>query len=251
MNEIPPSATRFDGVAEAYARYRPSYPQDAIALLLAGIPEPACVVDIGAGTGIASRQFVATGANVIAIEPSDEMRELAAGSGLDARAGNATETGLASASADLVTAFQAFHWFANDRALAEFRRVLRPGGRFAAIWNERDPEDPLGRELIALDREFGEQQMIESFDYPNDGTEGVMRRNGFTNARLVTFANPQRLDENGLIGRQRSLSFAPRSGDALERYLARTRALFARHRGADGFAHLRLRTDVYLGDLTP
>ena len=249
MNDIPPSAARFDGVAATYARYRPSYPQAAIALLLDGLPKPADVVDVGAGTGIASRLFAAAGARVIAIEPSIEMRRFAQHAGLDARAGTATQTGLAAASADLVTAFQAFHWFANARALTEFRRVLRPGGRFAAIWNERDAEDPFGRDLIALDRAYGEAQMMATFDSPEDGTQALLQRNGFENVRHVAFENRQRFDEDGLIGRQRSLSFAPRSGDALADYLARTRALFARHRGADGFAHLRLRTDVYVGDL--
>ncbi len=249
MNDVPPSATRFDGVAEAYARYRPSYPPAAIALLLEGLPDPADVVDVGAGTGIASRLLVEAGARVIAIEPNLEMRQYAQAAGFDARAGTADDTGLAAGSADLITAFQAFHWFANDRALAEFTRVLRPRGRFAAIWNERDADDPFGRDLIALDRAYGETQMIATFDYPEDGTQAVLRRNGFGNVRHATFSNPQRIDEDGLIGRQRSLSFAPRAGAALDDYLAETRALFARYRGSDGFASLRLRTDVYVGDL--
>ena len=44
---------------------------------------------------------------------------------------------LSPASVDLVTAGQAFHWFDRDRARAEFRRILRPIGMAAIIWNER------------------------------------------------------------------------------------------------------------------
>jgi ubiquinone/menaquinone biosynthesis C-methylase UbiE len=42
---------------------------------------------------------------------------------------------VADASADAITVAQAFHWFANEAALGEFARVLRPGARLAIVWN--------------------------------------------------------------------------------------------------------------------
>lgn len=251
MNAIPASARRFDGVAEAYARYRPSYPPDAIAAILDGLPSPADVVDIGAGTGIATRLFAAAaaGARVVGIEPNDDMRAAALATGLDVRAGTAYATGLAARSADLVTAFQAFHWFCDGSALAECKRILRPGGRFAAVWNERDPNDAFSAELAAVDRRHGEQQMIESFDTPSGGVRGLLSRCGFENGRRLQFANALRLDAQSAIGRLRSLSFAPRAGPALEAFIAETLALVAKYCEADVTVLLKLRTDVYLGDL--
>ena len=48
---------------------------------------------------------------------------------------------------DAVLVGQAFHWFEPERALVEIRRVLRPGGVPALLWNllddARDPRDRL------------------------------------------------------------------------------------------------------------
>jgi SAM-dependent methyltransferase len=52
---------------------------------------------------------------------------------------------------DAVTVAQAFHWFRVDEALAEIRRVLRPGGGLGLIWNGADAGDPVQaalREII-------------------------------------------------------------------------------------------------------
>ncbi|MCQ7044031.1 class I SAM-dependent methyltransferase, partial [Escherichia coli] len=46
-------------------------------------------------------------------------------------------TGLSDASADLVSAAQAFHWFDQDAVKPEWRRILRPGGLVAIYWNSR------------------------------------------------------------------------------------------------------------------
>jgi SAM-dependent methyltransferase len=61
----------------------------------------------------------------------------------EAHAGSAEAIPLADASVDAVFAAQAFHWFANEQALAEIARVLRPGGVFADVWNDTIDPTPL------------------------------------------------------------------------------------------------------------
>jgi SAM-dependent methyltransferase len=51
--------------------------------------------------------------------------------------GTAEALPLPEASVDAVTVAQAFHWFDPPRALAEMRRVLRPGGHLFLLWNTR------------------------------------------------------------------------------------------------------------------
>ena len=62
----------FSGRATDYAKYRPSYPTEAIATILEGLEQPSKLVaaDIGAGTGIASQLLAEHGIRVIAIEPN-------------------------------------------------------------------------------------------------------------------------------------------------------------------------------------
>jgi SAM-dependent methyltransferase len=133
--------TGYTREAGAYSRGRPDYP-DALhgwlrdALRLAPGQH---VADVGAGTGKFTRLLVATGAEVLAIEPVDAMRtELARWPQVVALAGTAQALPLESASLDAITCAQAFHWFASPASLDEFARVLRPGGRLGLVWNVRD-----------------------------------------------------------------------------------------------------------------
>src|SRR5206468_3127739 len=107
----------------------PGYPEEAVRWLVG--ETPCDVVDLGAGTGKLTRQLVAAGHRVTAIEPLPEMLELlpANAPGAFAVLGNAEVIPLPDAYADVVTAAQAFHWFDHAAALLEIARVLRPSGR--------------------------------------------------------------------------------------------------------------------------
>jgi len=252
LNEsgAPPSVSRFDGLAEVYERYRPGYPPDAIAAILAGLPPQPTVIDIGAGTGISTRALAEAGAHAIAIEPNDDMRALAIALGTDARAGTATATGLADRCADAVTAFQAFHWFATAAALHEFRRLLRAPGRVALVWNDRDMRDPFTAALRDFEARLGEASMLAAIDFSDDKLEPLLREAGFGSIHVRTFANSQRMDEEQFLGRVRSLSFAPRAGPPFDEMIAELRNLFARYSGEESRVELRYRTDVIVAERT-
>ena len=146
MTTAMPRGRRFDAWAEDYDRYRPTYPAALFELIereLALPPRPR-VADLGAGTGRASIAMAARGWRVTAVEPGGPMLDLLrAHAGADRVAvttvqATAEVTGLESASVDLATAAQAFHWFDKPAALAEMARIVRPGGGVALFWNVRD-----------------------------------------------------------------------------------------------------------------
>ena len=137
----PAAQQGFTQQAEAYQRGRPGYPAGLQGWLrdTLGLGPGRTVADVGAGTGKFCPLLLATGADVIAVEPVDAMRQrIAPHVRLRTQAGTAQSTGLTAASLDALVCAQAFHWFATRAALDEFARVLRPGARLGLVWNVRD-----------------------------------------------------------------------------------------------------------------
>ena len=141
--------TTFGRVASEYERARPEYPAAVIerAERELGLDAGSTVLDLGAGTGKLTRRLQERFAHVVAIEPDDGMRACIDG---DARAGVAESIPVEEAGVDAVFVGDAFHWFDWPVALAEIRRVLRPGaGGLAIVGNSWPiPADGPARDLL-------------------------------------------------------------------------------------------------------
>ncbi len=135
----------FSCLADDYSKYRPGYSESVARMLLALVGKPISEIDfadVGAGTGIWTRQVANAGVrSVVAVEPNEEMRT--AGQ-RDTRneavmwvAGSGEKTGLLDNAYDLATMASSFHWVDFEKGTREFARILRPGGRFAVLWNPR------------------------------------------------------------------------------------------------------------------
>jgi len=151
----------FADAAAVYDRGRPEYPPAVAARIAAelGAGPGARVVDVGAGTGKLTRPLLATGLDVVGIEPLERMRAaLAAAVGPDrALDGRAEALPLADASVDGAVAADAFHWFDGERTAAELHRVVRPGGGVVLAWTVNDDHVPWGDEITALLRPLWER----------------------------------------------------------------------------------------------
>jgi ubiquinone/menaquinone biosynthesis C-methylase UbiE len=150
------AASSFARTAALYERARPEYAPAAVAYLVErlGLGPGRTVLDLGAGTGKLSRALVTSGARVIAVEPLAEMRAHVP-AGIETLAGTAEKIPLEDDTVDAVTVAQAFHWFDEDAAGAEIRRVLRAGGMLGLVSNRRDDSDPTTRafgEILARHR---------------------------------------------------------------------------------------------------
>ncbi|MFD4231208.1 class I SAM-dependent methyltransferase [Streptomyces sp. NPDC058545] len=69
----------FNEVSELYDRVRPGYPDELFADLgsITGMDERSSVLEVGCGTGQATRSLAALGCSVTAVEPGTDMAALA------------------------------------------------------------------------------------------------------------------------------------------------------------------------------
>lgn len=198
-------ARSFDRAAEEYERTRPDYPPGLLDVLPLG--EDAEVLDLGAGTGKLTRVLSSRYRRVIAVEPLDGMRAILERvvPGVESHAGGAEAIPLANGSVDGVFAGQAFHWFANDQAIAEIARVLRPGGVLALVWNGPDDNraSPLPERYQAY---LDELHSIAAFNSAPPWQE-VVGRGPFGEVHERGVPHDHVLDRAGLIDNARTVSW--------------------------------------------
>ena len=225
---------RFSDRVDLYVKYRPHYPQAVLACLQAecGLTETAVIADIGSGTGILTKLFLDNGNLVYGVEPNDEMRGAAEVYLADydrfvSVNGRSEATTLPDQSIDFITAGQAFHWFQWQETKAEFKRILKPNGVAALVWNERRyGDESFESEYDAMMRELvGEYRQVVHTSRQN-------ALDMFFNGRyqLRTFPHQQIFDFESLRGRFLSSSYAPLPDDlAHESVMMCLRQLFDKY----------------------
>lgn len=219
-------ARSFDRVADEYERTRPDYPAGLLDLVPLG-PE-AEVLDIGAGTGKLTRLLTRRYHRVFAVEPLDAMRGILERVVAEAEslAGSAEAIPLADASVDAVFAAQAFHWFANEQAVAEIARVLRPGGLLCLVWNAPDEERPSplpGPYQAYLD----ELREVAAFNHAPPWQE-VLAGGPFGEVHEGAVPHDHVLDRAGLLDNARTVSWiASRPDDEQKAIIHRLGGLLA------------------------
>lgn len=128
--------------ADVYEEGRPDYPAELLDRLhaLHALDQGTAVLDLAAGTGKLTRLLTTTGCDVIAVEPSDQMRAVLGRElpSVDVRGGGAEAIPLGDRSVDVVVVGEAFHWFDAPAAWRELARVVRPGGLVLAAWLHRN-----------------------------------------------------------------------------------------------------------------
>jgi SAM-dependent methyltransferase len=146
--------------------------------------EPTRVLEVGPGPGeVSERMQRELGAEVVAIDVSERMVELARVRGVDARVGDVQELPFAEADFDLVVAaWVLFHVPDLDRGLSEIARVLKPGGRLVAVTNSEHH--------LAEARAQAGFSMVGHMTFSRENGEGALRRH---------FDRVERIDVDGTL----------------------------------------------------
>jgi len=229
-------ARAYDGVAEAYARCRPSYPDAAVRWLVGD--EPARVLDLGAGTGQLTHGVHQLGHRVVAVEPSAQMvAQLTNSLSVPCVRAHAESLPFADTSVDVVVVGQAFHWF-DPEALAQLARVLRSGGALGLVCNVPDASIPWTRRLLQIIGSSTHDLSEYAQEPPMSGL--------FSVAEHKEFSFWHRLDNHALVDLVRTRSYVAALGDPeRDRVLDQVRELYARHCAEHGVLQMRYLTRCY------
>ncbi len=130
------SGMHFERMADAYATSRPPYPQALFATLRARqvIGPGIRVLEVGAGAGLATRDLVSSGSEVVALEPGRRLATLLRRSVPSAEVvvGRLEGTSLPERSFDSAVAATSLHWVDLSIGLPRLHETLRPSGWLAA-----------------------------------------------------------------------------------------------------------------------
>lgn len=243
-------ATAVAGYARAgddYERARPDYPAEVLDALCVelGLGPASVVVELGAGTGKFTRLLAPRVATVVATEPVGAMRAHLAAVASPVVAATAEALPLAGCSVDAVVAATAFHWFRAGAALAEARRLLRPGGGLGLAWNNPDRDaDWVARVWAVVDEARGSVPGNRDLRW----REAFGPRCGFSPLRHRRFSHVVTLTHDQLLARVSSISFIAALGhDDRRALLGRVGAIVDAHPDLAGSASVPLpyRCDLY------
>lgn len=236
---------KFTGKADVYDKYRPTYPAELIEWLWEKT-HAETVADIGAGTGIFTKCLSAKPWKITAVEPNADMLEKLRTNLPNVKILNAPaeDTGVTSASVDLVTAAQAFHWFDKAKFAEECKRIFTPNGRLAIIWNTRTDTD--------MQKERNEIFLRSAGQY--DSVKGNVNADGkfapekyFSEYERVSFLQSMTMDMEQYVGCEMSRSYAPKEGTPLyDVQLDELTRLFEKYQN-DGAVDVPYKTDCFLG----
>jgi SAM-dependent methyltransferase len=127
----------FDGVADIYHEIRPSYPPSMFDELFRLLPSHPAVLEVGPGTGKATRDLLSRGADVYAVEIGPAMaaklREVLPSPALTVIVGDFEEVDVGEHGFDAVFSATAYHWISPKAQVDRPAIVLKPGGRVAIV----------------------------------------------------------------------------------------------------------------------
>ncbi len=162
-------ANSFGGAAHNYDTYRPRYPDQLIDDVLA--PGVRRVLEAGAGTGIASMQFIERGAELLAVEPDTRMAAVAQAKGIPLEIATFEQWEPAGRRFDRVVFAASFHWVDPSVALPKIRGLLNDGGKLALIWNRLRPTSPTRAEFEAIYKDYMDIEARGADGEPGDLTD--------------------------------------------------------------------------------
>jgi SAM-dependent methyltransferase len=214
----------FNEVPELYDRVRPGYPDELLADLVAitGMDERSSLLEVGCGTGQATRSLAALGGSVTAVEPGEEMaalarERLATFRNVTVETSTFEEWDDRGGRFDVVVAASAWHWVDPSIGWRRAHQVLCPGGWMALLGNvvvRRSGEAEVYAETADLherfspgDPDWGDPPLEDEVRATDEGWGMVGDPGGLFGAPIVRwYPSVQWFDGDGFADLLRSTS---------------------------------------------
>ena len=250
INKYRFDSSLFSSQAANYKKYRPSYPSEAIELILSQFESPT-IADIGSGTGKLSKLLVENAKILYSIEPNRQMRKSAEDimnchSNYISIASFAEQTTLPDSSVDIITAAESFHWFDNEKTHKEMRRILKDNGYVFLLWNVFGG-DAFDEEMSNLKISYRTKKRQK-----NSGIAYRERADhlfGENNYNVNEFDNSIQQTFEEFCGGMLSTSFAPdKASEDYGRFISDIKAIFDKY-AKDGKINTTITTVCYWGKL--
>ncbi|GGG00804.1 hypothetical protein GCM10007304_13440 [Rhodococcoides trifolii] len=196
-------ALSFGQVADEYDRWRPGYPTQAIADIVA---EGTRVLESGAGTGKATVALARAGASVVAVEPDPSMADLirsrCAGDDVEVRVSTIENCVVPDHSFDVVCAAQSWHWVDPVAGAAVAAKALRPGGALCVFGNRlRDIDGPAWAAVNEVYAEYApELDRRVEIEVHAKFEQNLARPEGFSPWTVTTYDWTAEYDPDGFVG---------------------------------------------------
>ncbi|KXK59089.1 methyltransferase type 11 [Micromonospora rosaria] len=177
-----------------YDRTRPSYPDALIERIVAASPGTE-FLDVGCGTGIEARQFLAAGCTVLGVEADPRMADFARGTGVEVEVATFEAWEPAGRSFDAIVSGTAWHWVDPVEGAAKAARVLRPGGVLAPFGHVFQLPPPVTDALAAAYRRVAPDSPITVTQRPGasalDGYQALYARAADGIRETAGFSEPE------------------------------------------------------------
>lgn len=202
--EIENHKKQFGNQAENYTKYRKPYIEEVHKLLFSLLSDKSSIIlDIACGTGKSTEPLVSKGLEVFGVDHDalmiEEARRQATIKNLDINYSVAEVEHLPFEDKyfDAITIGTAFHWFVNEKALSEIKRVLKDGGLLFIYWTlttvDVPEKDSISREIF---KHFNWEKVppeLRDLDY----ISSFLKQSGIMNVATVRlpFAHNDTVDD--------------------------------------------------------
>ena len=251
---------KFNNIAEIYDKYRPEYPEKYLDYLIrkCNLNFESKVADIGAGTGIFTKQLLNRNLYVYAIEPNNDMKsvlqeKLKNNEKFKLINGVAENTNLEDNSIDLVTASQAFHWFNTEEFRKECKRILKQNGKVCLLWNMLDMNSDISRDQEYVQYKYTERTFrytnVDKVVIKDKRDEMVEEFFKYGSFELSIIENDLINTEEQFVGVNLTKSYSLRENDEnYNNYVEEFKNIFKKY-SKDGLVTIPNNTYCYLGNI--